>query len=420
MAEPRRNVIYPLIQDKNEIFTVPWFKLKERFKTISDDEFKAFMDFLLEEEWVLELDRPKIEKLMEIILCTVTIDQCSNLLDSFMGRLDKRRCAIGGDLNKGPDEQVILNIYSYNYEVFEFIVIQRWMYSGTRNTAPTCKEEKTLCMLEVLLSKDFYCKELVDKLLIGVSLEHKANHSDLLDIILNSGHIEYLGRVTALWLYNNRSEQQKEKTEKEIGDKFKEYLGRNTRRWIYRNTTNPVEYLGAVLQNLKLYECIIPDLLPSVIFNPNNDYDLLSDCKSLDMIKTCVGELPKEVAKEALQKRGAKLLLNIVEDSNNLNRSEELDACIELFEKEGVNMTPIFMAREHCDRLTLLDYVCLHRDISYLKIILNRMNDKDKKILLFTKNYCGRDPLDHCRYYNYNGNLAKEELIYSEMVRLRP
>jgi hypothetical protein len=413
MAEPRRNAIYPLIQDRNDIFTVPWYKLKERFKTVSDDEFKAFMDFLLEEEWILELDRPKIEKLMEIILCNVTLNQCSNLLDSFMGRLDKRRCAIGGDLNKGPDEQVILNIYNFNYEVFEFIVIQRWVYSVTRNTPPTCKEEKTLCMLEVLLSKDFYCKSVVEKLFTDVSLEHKAHHSDLLDIILDSGRIEYLGRVTALWMYNNRSEQ-----EKEIGDTFKEYLGRNTRRWIYLNATNPVEYLGAVLQNLKLYECIIPDLLPYVIFNSNNHYDLLSDCKSLDTIKMCVGELPKEITKEALQKRGTKLLLNIVQNTDNLNRSEELDACIELLEKEGVDMTPIFMAREHCDRLTLLDYVCLHRDINYVKVILNRMNDKDKRILLFTKNYGGRDPLDHCRYYNYNGNLAKEELIHSEMVRL--
>jgi len=404
MAEPRRNAIYPLIGERDDIFAVSWSALKEQLKSLSDSEFTVFLEFMSDTEWLSTLDHLKIEKIVETMLCSVTLNQCNNLLNDFMSKLEKRR-VLTDEKTDPPGEEVVWNIYSLNREVFEFIAMQRWVHRATRRTEPQYKEEKNLCFLEIVFTKDFYSRAVIEHLLIDASVDHKVGYSDLLDIILDSGHIEYLHKVFDLWMA-------KYKQEIDMKLKLKEYVCRRTRRWIYRDAADPSAYLSGVVQILTRYEVSIDDL----VFNPDIDCDILCECKSLDTIQYCLKYLSLTKVGEALKKRGYKILFNIIEISEG-DHSEELDSTMALLEKEGVDMNPIFTCRDHCNRLTLIDYACLHRDLSYVKVIMNRMSDPIKKELLFTINYGHRNPLDHAMYYNWTGKTTKEDYIKAEMFK---
>jgi hypothetical protein len=211
----------------------------------------------------------------------------------------------------------------------------------------------------------------------------------------------------------------------DVNQRIKEYLFGHNRRWISRYTKDPIMTISNIVKVLVKYGVSPTD----VIFNPNKHSDILCECQSLDVIRFCIGHLPTEQVKEALQTKGGRLLYTII-DSKIIylsgenpgakeNPAEELTEAIEMFEKVGVDMSPIFMSREHTDRLTLLDYVCLYSNIEFVKVILNKMRDEDKKTLLFIKNYGGRAPIDHASYYNMRGNNStKHQLIYDEMARL--
>jgi hypothetical protein len=401
--------VITIIKDRDEIFSVEWDDLKEKFKTLDDEEFGNFIKFMSDQEWLLTLDHPKIEKIIEILLCNITVRQCSGLLDSFMSLLEKRSNQITDNIDNSPGEKVIWNIYNRNYEVFEFIALQRWKYLSTGNhTIPTLLEEKNLCFLEVVLQANFCCKPLIELLLTDISLDHKAEDNDILDIILDSGHVEYLDKIFILL------KQRKDAKENKKQETLREYLKKNNRRWIYRKAKDPLAYLTSILEVLTTYEVNISDM----IFDPDLHCDILSECTSLEMVQLCIGLLPVERVKEALQKRGHRVISNLIERDDTDEYSKELAFMINLFEKEGVNMTPIFMARDHHDRLTLLDYICLHRELSYLKVILTRMDDTIKKILLSTRNYGDRDPLAHAKYYNFGTNTDKEDCIKAEINRL--
>jgi hypothetical protein len=403
MAEPRRNAIYPLIKIQDDIFGVSWSALKEQLKVLSNDEFTVFLEFMSDTEWLSTLDHLKIEKIVETMLCSVTLNQCNNLLNDFMRKLENRRISTKEELTQ-PGEEVIWNIYTLNREVFEFIAMQRWRHCGTR-TQPQCIEEKNLCLLEIVLTKDFFSRTVTEHLLIDASVDHKAGYNDLLDIILDSGHIEYLHKVFDLWM-------RKYGQDPDAKQKLREFVCRKTRRWIYRDAPDQLKYLSEVMQILTRYEIPLAD----VVFNPDTDCDILCECKSLAIIQYCIRYLPVEIVKDALQKRGYKMLFNIIEISEG-DHSEELDSTMAMLEKEGVDMNPIFLSRVHCDRLTLLDYACLHRDLSYVKVIMNRMSDPIKKELLFTINYGHRNPLDHAMYYNWTGKTTKEDYIKAEMFK---
>lgn len=375
--------------DRELIFSTSNKTLRSAIEGQTADAVKNFLEHISENAWLKEHQGTQLTSLILKVTATIPPETSDDIINLFMNAITELNPPepefnIGDFIfmeNRGLAEKMFLNTYKYKY-------------TGAPVGPPKSDEEKKLCMLDVALSnKALKAADLLfteDLSIVDVT-PHK---HDLLFIVCDKGSIKGIEKAFDTVKKEKGSEGLK---------KYLENRENTIARFLHESSLDDIRRLVEIYKKFELDPA-------SFIFTEGGD-DGLSKCFKLEKLNLLLDILTFEKKKEALEKRGGALALNMLRDE-----AKNLDSFLEMMKNYGISQTSIFLYRDDINNLSVLDQACLYGQVEHVEILLKYLDDKNLSTLLVTPNYGFRTPLKHCTYDLRNSGC--KELIEKEMVRL--
>ena len=373
--------------DRENIFTQSIDHLQNQH-----DKIKDLVASLSDVDWLNTLDAKKINEIVVRLICVCDEDTVMQ----FISIVQKTNIK----LESFSDSQWLTVFKNANsFWMKRMISGYKHLTTGPAPRDPESKEEEILyCLSTSIRGMEKMPSEIVTSLLaiVNLNVETPDYKQDALSIVCESSNIDYI-RIILQRATN-------EKNRKEL----LEYI--QDRRWIWNRDESTVKFIEELENAFQTFDLPFSEVVYGRYFKNN---DILSMCNKAQILEICIKYLPTRNRNYILQGRSFSILCNLL-----IGELDELRKTVEILEREGVVLSPLFEKRCKEKGMCLLDKVCLEgNQAAKVSYILSKMTEYAKRKALITKNYGFRTPLLHAKYYAYN-NTEREDVIIAEMKSL--
>lgn len=383
-----------IIDSRDLFLTLPVPELQSKFVNQTDSEISRLFDYLYDENWLRQQNPEQIGNLAGRSFCIIDTKESSiKIVINFLQKLENLKL-----FTKDTPPTLFNDLYVYNRPLFNKMNLDNYarLNGGPDLAPPMSAEEEHLRLLSIAISNDMTTVR--DDLLQTPPLNDKTvDGKDLLDIVCETRSIDILEKIIDLHLADKGVDGLNE---------FLKTKGYAFSRFISRTDVDGLRKLFAIFHARGLNTTVI-------IFDEMAKHSALLWCETSEMYEICMQQLSKEQLLSMVKILKGQLLPPATRGTPEL-----FERILAAFESAGAILSELFLWRSEGKGLSILDYVCLNSSEGHLRVLLNRISDTDKSVLLFNRNYGLRNPLEHCEYYNFSGTSESPALIKAEMVRL--